>query len=90
MRKTKVSSKVFLAGKMLRLLRISRGFEEPNTRELTVTCAYPQTSIKGMMDTHFRSEAYLLAKQRIIEAEAEKAMSIQVSRHTRWKAGGPC
>jgi len=89
MRKIKISPKVFLAGKMLRLLKISRGFEEPDAREETVTCAYPQASMKGMIDSHFRSQAYLLAKRRVIEAEAEKAMLIQVSRHTRWKAGGP-
>jgi len=90
MRKIKTSSRGFLVGRMLRLLRISKGFEEPNVREETITCANPQASSKGLMDTHFRSEAYLLSKRRKVEVETEKAMLISLSRHPRWKgAGGP-
>jgi hypothetical protein len=35
------------------------------------------------------SDAYLLAKKRIHEMEAHKAMAILESRHDTWKAGGP-
>jgi len=37
----------------------------------------------------FSSDAYLLAKKRMHEIEAQKAMVIFESRHDRWKAGGP-
>lgn len=37
----------------------------------------------------FSSDAYLLAKKRIHEIEAQKAMLIFESRHDNWKAGGP-
>jgi hypothetical protein len=37
----------------------------------------------------FSSDAYLLAKKRMYEVEAQKAMVILESRHDRWKAGGP-
>ncbi len=37
----------------------------------------------------FNTQAYLLAKQRMHEIEGQKAMLIALSRHERWKAGGP-
>ena len=37
----------------------------------------------------FSSDAYLLARKRMHEMEAHKAMVIRESRHDTWKAGGP-
>lgn len=37
----------------------------------------------------FSSDAYLLAKKRMQEIEAQKAMLVFESRHHNWKAGGP-
>jgi len=37
----------------------------------------------------FSSDAYDLARKRMHEMEAHKAMAIFESRHDRWKAGGP-
>lgn len=37
----------------------------------------------------FNLEAYTVAKQRMLEIQAQKAMMIFESRHDRWKAGGP-
>ena len=37
----------------------------------------------------FSSDTYLLAKKRMHEMEAHKAMVILQSRHDKWKAGGP-
>ena len=37
----------------------------------------------------FNLQAYVLAKQRMHELEGQKAMVILLSRHERWKAGGP-
>ena len=37
----------------------------------------------------FSSDAYLLARKRMYAVEAQKAMAILVSRHDKWKAGGP-
>ncbi len=37
----------------------------------------------------FNLRAYIAAKQRMQEIEGQKAMLIALSRHERWKAGGP-
>ncbi len=37
----------------------------------------------------FNVQAYMLAKQRMLEVERMKAMLINESRHNSWKAGGP-
>ncbi len=34
-------------------------------------------------------EAYMLANNRMHEIDAEKAMALVLTRHERWKAGGP-
>ena len=34
-------------------------------------------------------QAYLIGKRRMHEIETQKAMIIVLSRHARWKAGGP-
>ena len=38
----------------------------------------------------FNVQAYRLGKQHIHEIEGMKAMTISLSRHETWKAGGPC
>jgi len=38
----------------------------------------------------FNVQAYLLGIRRMHEIEGEKAQAIVVSRHHKWKAGGPC
>ena len=37
----------------------------------------------------FNCDAYILANQRMHEIETQKAMLVSLSRHDRWKAGGP-
>lgn len=37
----------------------------------------------------FNSNACLLARKRVYEIDAQKAMAILESRHDKWKAGGP-
>jgi len=37
----------------------------------------------------FNVQAYLLGKRRMHEIEGENAQAISLSRHSRWKAGGP-
>ncbi len=46
-------------------------------------------SLAGAQPRTFNTQAYLLAKQRMHEIEGQKAMLILLSRHERWKAGGP-
>jgi hypothetical protein len=48
-----------------------------------------QVSMKGLPETSLNLQAYTLAKQRIHEIETQKAMTISLSRHEKWKAGGP-
>ena len=38
----------------------------------------------------FNVKAYRLGKQRLHEIESMKAITISLSHHERWKAGGPC
>lgn len=37
----------------------------------------------------FNSQAYLFSKHRVNEVETEKAYATALSRHERWKGGGP-
>lgn len=48
-----------------------------------------QVSMKELSETSLNLRAYMFAKQRINEIETQKAMSILMSRHDKWKAGGP-
>jgi len=48
-----------------------------------------QFSMKGLSNTSFIPEAYILARRRMHEIETEKAMATFMSRHESWKAGGP-
>ena len=48
-----------------------------------------QVSMKGLPETSLNLQAYTLAKQRMREIESQKAMLISISRHEKWKAGGP-
>jgi len=49
----------------------------------------PRVPVRGVSDTSFNSEAYILAIRCMHEIECQKAMVILESRHERWKAGGP-
>ncbi len=53
------------------------------------TASHSQVSMEEPLDT-FNCKAYILAKQRMYEIETQKAMLISLSRHDKWKAGGPC
>lgn len=46
-------------------------------------------SLTGAQPRTFNLQVYILAKQRMHEIEGKKAMAILLSRHERWKAGGP-
>jgi len=48
-----------------------------------------QVSMKGLPETSLNLQAYTLAKQRMHEIESQKAILISISRHEKWKAGGP-
>jgi len=37
----------------------------------------------------FNTEAYIISNQRMHELETQKAFVTSLSRHERWKAGGP-
>jgi hypothetical protein len=73
---------------MLRLFTRSRDCNEPYALEGNGSYVYPRVSPKGLIDTHFRTEAYLISEQRKVEVEAEKAMAVSLSRHERWKGTG--
>ena len=76
--------------KVLRLLGIERGFEQPfSDQEGIVSYADSQVSKKDSSDPLFRVEAYLISGSRKREIEAQKAMVISMMRHDKWKAGGP-
>jgi hypothetical protein len=80
----------FLKGRMLRLLGISKAFEQPfSGHGAVVLQAHSQSSRKGSPDPFFNVKAYLISSAHKHEVETQKARVIAESRHHSWKAGGP-
>ncbi len=70
------------AFKMFRLIRgvATRDFNSSSYTVANEDLKQPKT---------FNLQTYTLAKRRMHEVEGEKAMLLSLSRHERWKAGGP-
>ena len=49
----------------------------------------PNYSLAPAQPKNFNLQAYIIAKQRMHEVEAEKAMLFSLMRHDTWKPGGP-
>lgn len=78
--------------RMLRLLRMNRGFENPlGNQEEIVQVGIPASKIDQdiKQPKTYNVQAYILGNHRMHEIERQKAMAISISRHTSWKAGGP-
>lgn len=67
-----------------KILRLIRGL-----RNGDVGISSPGLESETRERSGFNVQAYIVGKQRMHEIENEKAMLISVSRHERWKAGGP-
>jgi hypothetical protein len=72
-------------GKVLKLFRLAFSSRDGEFDISSHTTANQDLS---QLNT-FNTQAYILGKQRMHEIETQKAMAIVVSRHERWKAGGP-
>ncbi len=70
---------------MVRVFRLIRGSETAyvNVSSCTDANEDPRQPI------NFNSQAQIIAKKRMLEIQAQKAMLISELRHDRWKAGGP-
>jgi hypothetical protein len=73
-----------LVVKVFRLFGMSIGSKEP------VGCLGDVPEHMSKQLKPFNVQAYRLGKQRMHEIEGMKAMTISLSRHETWKAGGPC
>lgn len=82
--KSDISKKTFIdqmVTSFKKVLRITR--DEPDS------VLNLQVSTRELSDSSLNLQAYILAKQRMLEIETQKAMSVLIGRHEKWKAGGP-
>jgi len=77
--------KLFGTTGRLKLFRLIRGVR---MRDMDASLRMDSNEDQEQTKT-FSSDAYLLAKKRKHEIEAQKAMVMFESRHDKWKAGGP-
>ncbi|MDH5374429.1 MAG: hypothetical protein OEZ21_03540 [Candidatus Bathyarchaeota archaeon] len=70
--------------KLFKVLGLTRssGERELCTSSRVYTDQEPQSS-------SYNVQAHMLSNQRAHEIESQKAMTISLSRHEKWKAGGP-
>lgn len=68
----------------------SEGFRLPRDPEgnVSVASSYSYEN-QDQWSEALNPQVYLLTKQRISEVETQKAMVTSISRHERWRAGGP-
>jgi len=68
---------------VFKALKLFRGNEDVNASSCTDLNENPR------QPETLNSDAYILSNQRMHELETQKAFVTSLSRHDRWKAGGP-
>jgi len=70
-------------GSIFKTLKLFHGDEDVNGSSYADLGENPR-----QLET-FNSDAYMVSNQRMLELETQKAFVTSLSRHDRWKAGGP-